>query len=168
VAAGVRSAALCAGVGVALPIRPVKGYSVTLAMDPSRPMPRVPVLDDTLHVTATPLGSRMRVAGTAEFTGYDTSLRAERIANLMDVLAAVYPSLARQLAGADTSPWAGLRPMTSDGLPYIGGTPLAGLYVDSGHGHLGWTLATGSARMLADLMEDRRPAVDPAPFRVGR
>ncbi|HEX7718595.1 MAG TPA: FAD-dependent oxidoreductase, partial [Woeseiaceae bacterium] len=88
--------------------------------------------------------------------------------NLMRVLQSLMPDINAHLDHALAVPWAGLRPMSSDGKPYIGPTAVDGLFVNTGHGQLGWTMATGSARLLADLMCGTPPAVDPAPFRIGR
>ncbi len=168
VAAGNTSAALLRGLGIALPIKPVKGYTVTFEDAEIRDGPTVPVVDDALHAAVVPLGKRLRVAGTAEFAGSDLTLRPERIKNLLTVLAGIYPRIAARLESADSRPWAGLRPMSADGLPFIGTTHIKGLYVNGGHGHLGWTLASGSARLLADLVSGGSPSIDPTPYRPMR
>lgn len=145
------------------PVAPVKGYSLTLpnrSVDTAVPAPRTPVVDHALHVAITPVGANaLRVAGTAEFAGFDLSLNPARIANLKRLLAALYPQVAAASPDAQVRPWAGLRPMTPDGVPRIGPTHIEGLFVNGGHGHLGWTLAAGSADVLAALYAGRAPAV---------
>ena len=109
-----------------------------------------------------PLGDRIRVAGTAEFAGYDLSLPPARIANLKDMVAALLPDAGIDLDRATA--WCGLRAMSCDGVPLIGATARRHLWVNTGHGHLGWTMAMGSARLLADLLEQRAPDIDPASY----
>ena len=168
VAAGVRSAALLKSAAVSVSVQPVKGYSVTLPLPQGVSGPRIPILDDAMHAVVTPLGKRLRAVGTAEFNGFDTHIDRGRIDNLMRVLRSVLPDIHAHLDHALAVPWAGLRPMSSDGKPYIGPTAVDGLFVNTGHGQLGWTMATGSAQLLADLVCGTPPAIDPAPFRVGR
>jgi D-amino-acid dehydrogenase len=168
IAAGVHSAALLKSVDVSVSVQPVKGYSVTLPLPQAVQGPRIPILDDAMHAVVTPLGNRLRAVGTAEFNGFDTSIVRGRIDNLMRVLQSLLPDIDAHLDHALAVPWAGLRPMSSDGKPYIGSTAVDGLFVNTGHGQLGWTMATGSAQLLADLMCGTPTAVDPAPFRVGR
>jgi D-amino-acid dehydrogenase len=164
VAAGCWSAPLLARLGLGLPVRPVKGYSITVPFGAWASPPRMPVVDDYMHIAATPLGARLRVAGTAEIAGYDTSLPPGRIENLFDMALQLFPSLAPHLDRAGAAPWAGLRPVSADGVPRIGRLRFANLYVNAGQGHLGWTLAAGSARLLADLVAGRAPALDAAPY----
>jgi len=122
------------------------------------------VLDVLRHAVLTPLGRRLRIAGTAEFAGADLRLRAERIAPLAACLREIYPQVAEAADPSAGSPWTGLRPVSADGLPYIGATRIGGLYVNAGHGALGLTQAVGSACLLADLLQGSAPAVDPAPY----
>lgn len=163
VAAATASDRLTREHGVRLGIRPAKGYSLTVEAGDG-PMPALPVVDDALHAAITPLGSRLRIAGTAEFAGEDRRLDRARIENLEGLLGALYPEVRARVRIEDAVPWCGLRPMTADGLPFVGAAPLKGLWVNAGHGHLGFTLAAGSARLLADLMDARAPEIDPAPF----
>lgn len=162
VATGAYAAGLLRNVGVNLPVRPVKGYSLTCvasADDASAPF-RIPIVDDALHAAVTPLGASVRIAGTAEFTGFDTRISPSRIENLRRLLHTILPRHADRLLAGKVSPWAGLRPMSADGVPFIGRCGAAeGLYVNCGHGHLGWTMADGSARLLADLIDGRETAV---------
>jgi D-amino-acid dehydrogenase len=167
-AAGNGSVHLARTVGVTLPIKPAKGYSVTIRQHGLSDWPRLPVIDDVMHAAVVPLGERMRLAGTAEFTGFDTSIRTSRIDNLFELLDKLYPHIAARVDRRAAEPWAGLRPMSADGLPFIGPAGPDGLYLNTGHGHLGWTHAIGSAKLLTDLIQRRTPAIDPIPFRALR
>jgi D-amino-acid dehydrogenase len=168
VAAGAGSPQVLRALGVGLPVRPVKGYSITLPTAHWAGAPRMPVIDDALHAAATPLGARLRVAGTAEIAGYDTSVRPERIENLFGLLLGLFPEFPQPLDRAGAQPWAGLRPMSPDGVPRIGRLAFDNLFVNTGHGHLGWTLAAGSGALLADLMLGRPPQVAPEPYAPNR
>ena len=167
-AAGCWSPRLLAPLGLALRVRPVKGYSITLPIGAWSGAPRMPVIDDALHTAATPLGERLRVAGTAEIAGYDTALTPARIENLFGLLLGLFPSYAPHLDRAAASPWAGLRPVSADGVPLIGRSRYVNLFLNTGHGHLGWTLAAGSARLLADLLLGRPPEIDAGAYDARR
>jgi D-amino-acid dehydrogenase len=175
IAAGAWSNALLAPLGAALPMRPVKGYSLTLPLPPeATPLPTMPLVDHGLHAALVPLASRatphLRVAGTAEFTGFDVQPTPARIANLLALLRQVYPRVHAATDTARVQPWAGLRPMNTDGVPRIGRVPaFENLYVNAGHGHLGWTLAAGSAELLAAVIagEPNRAAVRAADYAPG-
>ena len=130
--------------------------------------PSLAVGDDQQHIAVVPRGTRLRIAGTAEFTGMDQSLRAVRIQNLVDLFQRVYPELAARADIAGGSSWAGLRPMSADGLPFIGETRIHGLFVNTGHGQLGWTQAVGSGEVLADLLIGKPPGVEPTPYLASR
>ena len=164
VAAGPWSPLLLKLLRVPLPVRPVKGYSITVPTGAWAGAPRMPVIDDALHAAATPLGSRLRVAGTAEIAGYDMAHTPGRIENLFTLLLELFPSYAPLLDRAHAEPWAGLRPMSPDGVPHIGQLGPQNLYVNTGHGHLGWTLATGSGRLLADLVCGKPTEISAAPY----
>jgi D-amino-acid dehydrogenase len=170
-AAASHSPALARNSGLDIPIQPAKGYSLTLSPPPGTPMPRMGVMDAQLHVAVVPVGDdRLRIAGTAEFTGHDLTLNPRRIANLQRMIARVYPEIVAATAPSQQTPWTGLRPMVHDGLPLIGPTRVPGLYLNTGHGHLGWTQAAGSGRLLADLMGGRTAEIDARrylPERVG-
>lgn len=157
--------------GLDIPVRPAKGYSLTLQPPDATVLPRLAVVDATLHVAVVPVGEdRLRIAGTAEFTGMNLQLNPRRLANLSRLLRRVYPQVAALTPQERITPWTGLRPMVPDGVPLIGPTRVKGLYLNTGHGHLGWTLAAGSAQLLVDLMQGRTPAVSPqayAPSRFG-
>jgi len=166
-ATGPWSRELLARCGVRVAVLPVKGYSLSIPIEPGAG-PRHAISDDTLHAVMTPLGATLRLAGTAEFSGWDMSLRPKRVEALWRLLQALSPSLAARVDRSSARAWCGLRPMSADGRPYIGATPVRGLYVNTGHGHLGWTQAAGSATLLAQLMSGAPTAIDPRPFAVSR
>lgn len=164
-AAASYSTPLAAAAGVRIPVRPAKGYSVTLPRGTSGFAPNIPVVDNDLHVAIVPVGEKtIRVAGTAEFTGYDTRINPARIANLMNLLGRLYPRYAESLRPDDVVPWTGLRPMCTEGVPLVGPTAVPNLYLNTGHGQLGWTMAAGSGRLAADLLLGLKPGLDPAPY----
>jgi len=165
VAAGNSSARLCRPLGISLPIRPAKGYSLTLYSPDDRAVwPHIAVVDDAMHAAVVPLGSRLRIVGTAEFAGDDYVVRPERVDNLLHLLEALYPRVAASVDRRSVQTWTGLRPMSADGVPFVGATHVRGVYLNAGHGHLGWTLAAGSARLLADLMLGVPPEIDSRPY----
>lgn len=172
VAAGVQSAALLQPLGLELMVRPVKGYSLSFD-GKGLTLPQLPIIDDTLHCAMTPLGTQLRVAGTAELAGSNLRTKPERIANLRNMLAAVLPQQAERLLRQTPAAWAGLRPMSADGLPYIGavnkGRALKKIHLNTGQGHLGWTHAAGSAALLAkQLCGDASSDALAAPYRAER
>jgi D-amino-acid dehydrogenase len=159
VSLGSYSARLLAPLGIAIPVYPLKGYSVTLALPPevASRAPTVSLTDEAHKLVISRFGARLRCAGTAELTGYDTSINATRCEAIVARLRQLFPALAR--AGA-AEYWAGLRPATPSNVPMIGATRYANLFLNTGHGTLGWTLAAGSGRALADLVSGRKPEVD--------
>ena len=159
---------LAADVGIDLPVKPAKGYSVTVDVPSTEGLPPLPVIDDTMHACLTPLGKRLRMVGTAEFTGYDTSIDEVRTDNLYRLFEELLPDIAARTDRSTAKPWAGLRPMSYDGRPFIGETGVDGLYVNCGHGPLGWTMAVGSGALLADAIVGEATAVDLAPFGLAR
>jgi D-amino-acid dehydrogenase len=166
-AAASRSGALARSVGLDLPVRPVKGYSLTLPQRPSAP--RIAATDPALHMAVVPVGDdRIRVAGTAEFCGDDLSVVPARVANLRALLQRLFPTYAATLKDEDVQPWTGLRPMCADGVCLVGPTRVRGLYLHTGHGHLGWTQTPGSARVLADMVCGKQPDIDPRPYAPAR
>ena len=154
---GTGSAGLLRPLGINLRIYPVKGYSVTLPIvNPQRAF-TVSLTDDEYKLVYSRLGERLRIAGTAEFTGYDTTLTAARCDAILRRVAELFPDAAdfdRALL------WAGLRPATPSNVPYIGGTRYANLWLNTGHGTLGWTQACGAGAALAERISGRTPAVD--------
>jgi D-amino-acid dehydrogenase len=167
-AAGCASVALARQAGVRLPVVPIKGASITVENTEDADVPRLPVLDHEASVAIVPLGGRLRVAGGAEFAGLDTRVDAKRSASLQHLFATLFPRASETTDLHQRSHWVGLRPASVDGVPFIGSTALENLYLNTGHGHLGWTLAAGSSRALADLISGRRPDIDLAPYRLDR
>lgn len=149
VAMGSYSPKLVKGFGLKLPVYPVKGYSLTLPITDSSGAPESTVMDETHKIAITRLGDRIRVGGTAELTGFDLTLRQGRRGPLDHVVRDLFPR------GGDLSKaefWTGLRPNTPDGTPIVGPTPVKNLFLNTGHGTLGWTMAAGSGRLLADVI----------------
>lgn len=164
-AGGSDSPVLLRSARLSVPILPVKGYSVTLPRTGTAVAPSVPLIDPDSHIAIVPLGAdRVRVAGTAEFAGYDRSIDEARITSLLANLRTVLPGYASLIEPRDIVPWAGLRPMCVDGSPVIGPTSLCNLHLNTGHGQLGWTLAAGSGALVADLIMGRPPKVDARPY----
>lgn len=163
VALGSYTPLLLRPLGLTLPIYPGKGYSATLTLREDAVAPSVSITDDGHKLVYSRFGNRLRVAGTAEFTGYDSSLNAVRCEALIRRTQALFP-----LAISDEAPqfWAGLRPATPSNVPYVGPSRYDNLFVDSGHGTLGWTMSCGSGQLLADLISGREPAIDPQPYRL--
>jgi D-amino-acid dehydrogenase len=155
-------------IGINLPVQPAKGYSITVAGLDGDVLPSVAINDDATHTVFAALGDRLRIAGTAEFTGYDTTPTPSRIALLRRALSAVLPDIAAGVSGNDVSAWAGLRPLSSDGKPLIGPTSIGGLYLNTGHGALGWTMAIGSGALVADQVLGRAGDFDATPFLPAR
>lgn len=151
--------------GIRIPVHPVKGYSITVPIADEAAAPVSTVMDETYKIAVTRLGSRIRVGGTAEIAGYDLSLRPSRRDPLEHSLTDLFPGGGRV---EEATFWCGLRPMTPDGPPVIGRTRVDGLYLNTGHGTLGWTMACGSGRLLADIVSGRKPDVDPADVSVER
>jgi D-amino-acid dehydrogenase len=152
-ALGSYSPLLLKPIGIKIPIYPVKGYSITVPITNPDGAPVSTVMDETHKVAVTRLGERIRVAGTAELGGYDLRLNPKRRRTVDHVVTDLFPT------GGDVAKaefWAGLRPMTPDGTPVIGATPVKGLYLNTGHGTLGWTMGPGSGRVLADLVSGRK------------
>jgi len=164
IAAGTASPAILRSAGQSIPVQPAKGYSVTIEASDLHGLPRIPVVDDAMHAAAAPLGRRLRLVGTAEFAGFDKTIVTARIDNLFGLLETLLPTVARQVDRDAAVSWAGLRPLSNDGRPFIGPAQLPGLYINTGHGPLGWTMAMGSGHLLADQILGRETAVDAAPF----
>ncbi|MGR7997235.1 D-amino acid dehydrogenase [Xanthobacter sp. ZOL 2024] len=165
VAMGSYSPALVAPLGIRLPIYPVKGYSLTLPITDPQAAPESTVMDETYKVAITRLGDRIRVGGTAELAGFDLRLRDPRRQTLAFSVSDLFPD------GGDldkASFWTGLRPMTPDGTPIVGPTPFANLFTNTGHGTLGWTMACGSGKVLADLIGGGAPDIAADDFALSR
>ena len=156
-ALGSYSPLLLKPVGIRVPVYPVKGYSITVPITDPAGAPESTIMDETHKVAVTRLGDRIRVGGTAELAGYSTALREARRGTLEHVVTDLFPT------GGDVSKasfWCGLRPMTPDGTPIVGATPLANLLLATGHGTLGWTMAAGTGRVIADLVGGRKPDIE--------
>lgn len=156
VAMGSYSPALLRPLKVHVPVYPVKGYSLTLPITDEAAAPVSTVMDETYKVAITRLGDRIRVGGTAELAGFSLKLRKPRRETLAHSVGDLFPK------GGDierASFWTGLRPMTPDGTPVVGPTRYPNLSLNTGHGTLGWTMACGSGRLLADLVTGRKPDI---------
>jgi D-amino-acid dehydrogenase len=153
ICAGVASHRFATSFGDRVNIYPVKGYSITIELDDvaSRAAaPWVSLLDDETKIVSSRLGAdRFRVAGTAEFNGYNRDIRDVRLSPLVAWTRRLFPSVSTERL----NPWAGLRPMTPSMLPYVGPGRAPGVFYNTGHGHLGWTLSAATARMVAEIVE---------------
>jgi D-amino-acid dehydrogenase len=161
VCGGLESVSLLRPLGLRVPMAPVYGYSISAPLREALNAPRSALMDERYKVAITRLGDRVRVAGSAELAGDPVSLRDAPLATLYRVLQDWFPGATRQ-SSAQT--WKGARPMLPDGPPAIGATGTPGVWINTGHGSSGWALACGSARLLADQLAGRSPAVDPTPF----
>jgi D-amino-acid dehydrogenase len=165
VALGSWSPRLLRPTGISLPVYPVKGYSITVPITDPDAAPVSTVMDESYKVAITRLGNRIRVGGTAEISGYSDKLYPARRATLDHSLTDLFPR------GGDIEKatfWSGLRPMTPDGPPVIGPTRYANLHLNTGHGTLGWTMACGSGRVLADMLSGRKPDIDVTELAITR
>jgi len=168
-AAGSYSTPLGSALGLRLPVRPAKGYSLTLHCKGNPHAPGMPLSDNSVHAAVTPIDdARVRIAGTAEFAGLDTTLRQPRIDYLMSLLRQIYPRLAETVAPAHITPWTGLRPMSADGVPVASATMYANLWLNTGHGHIGWTTCMATARLVADMIAGGGPALPLADYSLDR
>jgi len=156
VALGSYSPLLLKPLGIDIPVYPVKGYSITVPILDASRAPESTIMDETHKVAVTRLGDRIRVGGTAELAGYSNSLREARRGTLNHVLTDMFPG-ASDVGKAEF--WSGLRPMTPDGTPVLGGSVYPNLYLATGHGTLGWTMAAGTGRVMADLVSVREPEI---------
>jgi D-amino-acid dehydrogenase len=157
IALGSYSPLLLRPLGIDIPVYPVKGYSITVPIADPTGAPESTVMDETHKVAVTRLGDRIRVGGTAELAGYTLKLHEARRRTLTHVVGDLFPD-GGDLAKAEF--WCGLRPMTPDGTPVVGGTAMPNLWLATGHGTLGWTMAAGTARVTADLIGGRKPAIE--------
>ncbi len=156
-AMGSHSPKLLSPIGINIPVYPVKGYSITVPITDGSGAPESTVMDETHKVAVTRLGDRIRVGGTAELAGYDLRLHDARRRTLEHVVTDLFPD------GGDVKRaefWCGLRPMTPDGTPVLGGTRYRNLHLATGHGTLGWTMAAGTGRVMADLMSGKAADID--------
>ncbi len=160
IALGSFTAPLLRPLGIRLPIYPVKGMSITFPRGDWDTAPRMPVIDDSKIFGLVPIGDRLRISGSAEVAGYDAAPAETRGAGNRRQRRLHLPRDPGALPSAGPPGfWGGLRPVTPSGTPIIGPTAIRGLWVNAGHGHLGWTLACGSGRVLAELLDGRKPSV---------
>jgi D-amino-acid dehydrogenase len=165
VALGSYTPLLLQPLGIRIPVYPVKGYSITVPITDASGAPESTVMDETHKVAITRLGERIRVGGTAELAGYTLKLHEARRQTLAHVVTDLFPR------GGDVGRaefWCGLRPMTPDGTPLVGPTRIGNLHLATGHGTLGWTMAAGTARVIADLISGRAPEIDLAGLTLER
>ena len=159
VAMGSFTAPLLAKAGIYVPIYPVKGISITFPRGGWNGAPAMPVIDDSKLFGLVPIGDRMRISGSAEIAGYDTTPAMARAEAIVANAITTFPQMKDHLDLAKARVWAGLRPVSPSGTPIIGETRIKGLWINAGHGHLGWTLSCGSGRVVADLIEGRDPGI---------
>ncbi|WP_143331397.1 FAD-dependent oxidoreductase, partial [Burkholderia ubonensis] len=148
-----------------IPVYPLKGYSITAPIVDEAAAPVSTVLDETYKIAITRFDQRIRVGGMAEIVGFDKRLRDARRETLEMCVNDLFPG------GGDTSKatfWTGLRPMTPDGTPIVGRTPVSNLFLNTGHGTLGWTMSCGSGQLLADLISGKKPAIQADDLSVHR
>ncbi len=159
VACGSYSPLLLRPAGIRIPVYPLKGYSITIPLTPptAAAAPTVSLSDEAGKIVISRLGNRLRAAGTAELNGYDREVNPVRCGVILDRIKGLFPGVAD---GVEVGYWAGLRPATPTNAPIIGRTRYANLFLNTGHGTLGWTLACGSGSALADIVSGRRPLVD--------
>jgi D-amino-acid dehydrogenase len=150
--------------GIHVPVYPAKGYSATIPLAADALAPTVSLTDDGHKIVYSRLGDTLRVAGTAEFCGHDLSLDPARCKPILRRTFEMFPGVKR-LEGIRL--WTGLRPATPGNVPLVGPTKYGNLYLNTGHGTLGWTMAVGSGRLLADLVAGRAPEIDPSPYAMG-
>lgn len=161
---GCHSAQLLRPLGLRVPIYPVKGYAQTLSASGTG-VPKLALQDVARKMGITPFGNRLRIAGTAELDGFNKRADPRRAAAMLDTLMELFPDCGDP---GSAELWTGLRPMTPDCAPIIGATPFDNLYLDSGHGSLGWTLACGSGRAVADIISGHPAAVDLSGLTINR
>ncbi|MBN8952558.1 MULTISPECIES: D-amino acid dehydrogenase [unclassified Rhizobium] len=164
VALGSYSPLLLKPLGISLSVYPVKGYSLTIPITDASRAPESTVMDETYKIAITRLGDRIRVGGMAEISGYTNDLGLARRQTLEHSVTDLFP-------GGDVAKasfWSGLRPMTPDGTPVIGPTKIKGLFLNTGHGTLGWTMSSGSARVISDLVSGRKPDIDATDLAISR
>ncbi|MBX6320354.1 MAG: D-amino acid dehydrogenase [Rhodospirillaceae bacterium] len=146
--------------GIRIPIYPAKGVTVTVPAAAWPDGPQVPIIDDSRLFGLIRIGDRYRCSGSVEFTGYDRSVNPARAKAIVDNVISVFPRFADCYDPQTAVFWSGLRPMAPSGNPYLGPTPIRNLFVNAGHGHLGWTMSCGSGAAVADMVAGRKPQID--------
>jgi D-amino-acid dehydrogenase len=156
-AAGVASVSLAKSLGIRIPLWPVKGYSATAQIVAGDLAPRGALMDEAYKIGITRLGSRIRIAGTAELSDRKLELRESALKTLIKVARDWFPHAGQY---SNATYWCGARPMLPDGAPLLGATPLPRIYLNVGHGSTGWAMSCGSAQVVADIVTGRQPAID--------
>ena len=157
VSLGSYSTKILSKIGVEIPIYPVKGYSITLPVLSNEDAPQSTIMDEKNKIAITRLGDRIRVAGMAHLTDFDKNLRTKSLDSLMSGLDLLFPKSYE--SSKETNFWTGFRPSTPDGTPIIGPTPYNNLFLNTGHGTLGWTMSAGSGKLLANLVSGIDPEI---------
>ena len=152
VALGSYSPLLLHPLGVRILVYPAKGYSVTFPIRPGRLAPSISLTDEANQMVFSRLGERLRIAGTAELNGYNTELNQARCENILRRALELFPDVGNR---SEAKFWTGLRPATPNHIPYVGKTKYGNLFLNTGHGTLGWTLACGSGKLLSDIIDGR-------------
>jgi D-amino-acid dehydrogenase len=152
-------------VGIDVPIYPIKGYSLTLPIEDESRAPQSTIMDETYKVAVTRFKDRIRVGGTAEIASYNLECPTKRRASVDFVIQDMFPG-ATDVSKAEF--WTGLRPMTPDSTPVLGGTTYSNLYLNTGHGTLGWTMSLGSAKFVSDIINQKTPDIDPEGLSIER
>ena len=151
--------------GINIPIQPAKGYSVTVPTTGYNAAPTISITDTDHKIVFSRLGKRLRIAGTVEFTGYNTDINHERARSILNIAEHIFPA-AGDYSRAEF--WTGLRPLTPDGVPVIGGTKYENLYLNTGHGSLGWTMCAGSGKIISDLINNRSSSINVSDIGLNR
>ncbi|MBL4666855.1 MAG: D-amino acid dehydrogenase [Sneathiella sp.] len=162
---GSYSANLASKLNIKLPVYPVKGYSVSIPIEGDNNAPLTSITDETNHVVISRLGNTLRAAGTAEVNGYSLTPNKDREDLVLDAVMKLFPDVGDP---AKATRWSGLRPMSADSVPIIGSTKLENFYLNTGHGHLGWTLSCGSAQILAAHIVGEATNLDISAYNVDR
>ncbi|MFL2466931.1 MAG: D-amino acid dehydrogenase [Candidatus Pseudothioglobus sp.] len=157
VSLGSYSTKILSKIGFEIPIYPVKGYSITLPVLSNEDAPQSTIMDEKNKIAITRLGDRIRVAGMAHLTDFDKNLRTKSLDSLISGLDLLFPKSYE--SSKETNFWTGLRPSTPDGTPIIGPTPFNNLFLNTGHGTLGWTMSAGSGKLLANLVSGIDPEI---------
>ncbi len=157
VALGSYSPLLLSPLGVRILVYPAKGYSVTFPIRPGRLAPSISLTDEAYQMVFSRLGERLRIAGTAELNGYNTELDQARCENILRRALELFPDVGER---SEAQFWTGLRPATPNNIPYVGKTKYGNLFLNTGHGTLGWTLACGSGKLLSDIIDGRRSDIE--------
>ncbi|MER8549821.1 D-amino acid dehydrogenase [Mesorhizobium sp. M0684] len=144
--------------GIDLPVYPVKGYTVTVPLEDESKGPIMGGADEDRLIGYSRLGNRLRMSSTAEFTGFDRTFKPRDFNSILNTAKDLFPGAFDE---SKAELWAGLRPMMPNSVPVIGRARYDNLYLDTGHGHLGWTMACGSGKFLADIVAGRKPEIDP-------